>query len=116
MAPITVLKSLSWLVLFSKNFAVLANPSADSLSPLDSHALSLLHARSSPLEIRGVYNGRKRRYIVERQDDSRKCCKEKLCLTLMGQILDENCKCEKCVTGFPALDGKSCQEDCPDSK
>jgi hypothetical protein len=113
MAPGTTLKSLTTLLFFIA--PALAVPSIENLS-FDSNALSLLHARSGPLEVRGVYGGRKKRYLIERQDSTRSCCREKLCLTVIGQILDHNCKCEKCVTGFPALDGRSCQEKCPDGE
>lgn len=41
------------------------------------------------------------------------CCKDKFCLSLLGEILDKNCKCKKCTTGVPTLDGKDCQKECP---
>ncbi|KAF2824666.1 hypothetical protein CC86DRAFT_296063 [Ophiobolus disseminans] len=82
-----------------------------SLLPLG----GILNARSEPLEIRGVYGGRKKRYIVERQESSA-CCKEKaVCLPSLGQIL-KDCKCQKCPTGFPALGGTSCQDSCPEGQ
>jgi hypothetical protein len=76
---------------------------------------SVLKPRAEPFEIRGVYGGRKKRYIVER-DEPRSCCKETLiCWPSVGMIL-KDCKCQKCPTGFPALGGNSCQDNCPDGK
>lgn len=86
-------------------------PSFDhgSLIPLG----GVLQPRSFPLEIRGVYGGRKKRYIVEREEAAcSKECKEKpVCLPTLGEII-KDCKCQKCPTGVPALDGKTCEENC----
>lgn len=72
----------------------------------------ILSPRGGILEVRSVYGGRKKRYIIE-QRAKKQCCREKICLSIMGEILDKDCKCKKCPTGVPALDGKSCQNDCP---
>ena len=73
----------------------------------------VLNVRSEPLEIRGVYGGRRKLYIVERDEDSA-CCKEKvICLPTLGQII-KDCKCQKCDKGVPALGGSSCQDNCPE--
>lgn len=68
-----------------------------------------------PMEIRGVHGGRKKRYIIEREEPScSKECKEKpICLPTLGEII-KDCKCQKCGTGVPALDGSSCEENCPE--
>ena len=92
----------------------LSMPSFDTGSFEDGSSLNLggiLTPRSGPFEIRGVYGGRRKRYIVERQE---KCCKVKVfCKHTLGQFIND-CKCEKCPNGFPALDGKSCNENCPE--
>ncbi|KAH8711914.1 hypothetical protein GQ44DRAFT_626345 [Phaeosphaeriaceae sp. PMI808] len=74
----------------------------------------MLDSRSGPFEIRGVYGGRKKRYIVEREETACfRTCKEKpICLPTLGEII-KDCKCQKCPTGVPALDGGSCEENCP---
>jgi hypothetical protein len=72
----------------------------------------VLDPSAQHLEIRGVVGGRKTRYILEREE-KKKCCRKKLCLSVMGEILDKDCKCKKCPTGVPALDGRSCQDACP---
>ncbi|KAF2749770.1 hypothetical protein M011DRAFT_456536 [Sporormia fimetaria CBS 119925] len=64
------------------------------------------------LVIRGVSGGRRKRYIIKREED-RLCCRDKLCPSVLGQILDRDCSCKKCPTGVPALDGRTCQENCP---
>ncbi|KAI8935008.1 hypothetical protein NX059_008674 [Plenodomus lindquistii] len=77
-----------------------------------------LRASFAPLEIRGVYGGRKRRYVIERAEGGscpRECKKKIVCLPTLGEVLND-CKCRKCPTGFPALDGKSCAEKCPDGQ
>lgn len=50
------------------------------------------------LEIRGIIQGRKKKYIFKREEPGRACCREKLCLSLLGEILDRDCKCQKCST------------------
>jgi hypothetical protein len=40
-------------------------------------------------------------------------CRERICLSVVGEIMDKNWKCKKCPTGVPAIDGKTCQDDCP---
>lgn len=74
---------------------------------------SVLNPRSEPFEIRGVYGGRKKRFIVQRDEPS-SCCKGKVtCIPSIGQIL-KDCKCSKCPPGlFPAF-GTDCQDKCPD--
>jgi hypothetical protein len=110
-----VLRALGLLA--SLLHAISAMPSFDHGSFNDGSLLtfgSILHPRSEPFEIRGVYGGRKKRYIVEREAPSScsKECKEKvICLPTLGNII-KDCKCQKCPTGVPALDGKSCQENC----
>ncbi|KAH7346963.1 hypothetical protein BKA66DRAFT_614464 [Pyrenochaeta sp. MPI-SDFR-AT-0127] len=87
-------------------------PSFDhsSLLPLG----SVLNTRSLPFEIRGVYGGRKKRYIVERDEAacSRECKEKPICFPTLGEII-KDCKCQKCPTGVPALDGNTCEENCP---
>lgn len=76
----------------------------------------MLDARSDPLEIRGVYGGRHKRYILERADAgscSRECKEKPICLPTFGEII-KDCKCQKCPTGVPALGGDSCQDTCPE--
>jgi hypothetical protein len=98
---------------------ILALPSLDHTSFDDARKLRALGSMRDPsigdLVIRGVHGGRKKRYVIERQDN-RKCCRGKICLSVMGEILDKDCKCRKCPTGVPALDGKICQDNCPDGK
>ncbi|KAH7109472.1 hypothetical protein B0J11DRAFT_499781 [Dendryphion nanum] len=66
------------------------------------------------LEIRGVLGGRKKRYIFKREEPGRACCREKFCLSLLGEILDKDCKCQKCpIPKVPELSGKDCQDECP---
>ncbi|KAH5220169.1 hypothetical protein HBI25_187400 [Parastagonospora nodorum] len=106
----TSLRLLAPLLLLT--YVCHAMPSFDhgSLSPLG----SVLNPRSFPIEIRGVYGGRKKRYIVER--DAPACskeCKEKpICIPTLGEII-KDCKCQKCPTGVPTLDGNNCEENCP---
>jgi hypothetical protein len=112
MAADTLLKALAMVCLLVGT--TLSMPSFDSGSFDDGSLLNLngiLTPRSEPFEIRGVYGGRKKRYIVERKAA---CCRQKpLCLPTLGQFIKE-CKCEKCPTGIPALDGLSCTENCPE--
>jgi hypothetical protein len=116
MAPGAVLKSLCLLWLLAQT--AFSMPSFDHGSFDDGSLLafgSVLHPRSEPYEIRGVYGGRKKRFIVEREEPSScsKECKEKIiCMPTIGMIL-KDCKCQKCPTGVPTIDGKSCQDDCP---
>jgi hypothetical protein len=51
---------------------------------------------SEHLVIRGVVGGRKKRYVIERQE-KKKCCREKMCLSLKAEIMDKDCKCKKCT-------------------
>ena len=80
---------------------------SSSYSDIDNDALLALGGtvflRAEPLEICGVYNGRKKRYIVDR-DERRKCCRDKICLSVMGEILDKDPK-GKCP-GDTVLDPK----------
>lgn len=116
MASGTALKILSSICLLAELTSSM--PSFDH-GVFDDGALlplgGILAPRSEPIEIRGVYGGRKKRYIVEREETS-KCCREKvICFPSIGQIL-KDCKCQKCPTGFPALGGTSCQDNCPEGK
>jgi hypothetical protein len=119
MASSSVFKVLTCLSLLIGT--ALSIPSFDHGSFDDGSFLALgsfLHPRSEPFEIRGVYGGRKKRYIVERQEPSAcpKECKQKpLCMPTLGEIV-KDCACQKCPTGIPALDGKSCQDNCPQGK
>ncbi|KAF2653778.1 hypothetical protein K491DRAFT_717745 [Lophiostoma macrostomum CBS 122681] len=74
----------------------------------------LVSRSANHLEIRGVVDGRQKRYIIKR-DDSSKCCRDKTCKSLYGEFLDGNDrKCKKCPTGqVPAVGGTLCQNDCP---
>jgi hypothetical protein len=119
MAASSVFKVLTCLCLLTRT--ALSIPSFDHGSFDDGSFLALgsfLHPRSETFEIRGVYDGRKKRYIVERQEASAcsKECKQKpLCMPTLGEIV-KDCACQKCPTGIPALDGKSCEENCPQGK
>jgi hypothetical protein len=99
----------------------LSMPSFDHGSLHDGSLLTfgeVLTPRAGPFEIRGVQGGRKKRYIIERQEPntcSKKCTQKPICLPTLGQII-KDCKCEKCPTGIPALDGMSCQDNCPEGK
>tara|TARA_R110002003_G_scaffold9_5_gene392 strand:- start:25449 stop:25853 length:405 start_codon:yes stop_codon:yes gene_type:complete len=79
----------------------------------------ILYPRSEPFEIRGVYGGRKKRYIVERDEPSAcsKECKEKpICMPTLGEII-KDCKCQKCpLNSIPGIGGSSCEENCPEGK
>jgi hypothetical protein len=90
----------------------LAIPSFDhaSLSPFG----NVLSPRTFPMEIRGVYGGRKKRYIVEREEPacSKECRNKPLCFPTLGEIL-KDCKCQKCGTKVPTLDGSNCEDNCP---
>jgi hypothetical protein len=118
MVTITLLRALSFLCVFVGT--TVSRPSIDygsfddgSLLPLG----SMLHARSEPIEIRGVYGGRKKRYIIER-DETAKACRRKcssdadklkktMCL-LPKMWSSKKCKCIKC-----ALGRKTCDDECP---
>lgn len=67
---------------------------------------------SDEMEFAGVYDGRKRRYIIQRASPDQCCKKKPTCNILVGEIL-EKCKCKKCSPKVPGLDGNSCQDDCP---
>lgn len=117
MASDTKSKALVSLCLFMGS--TISMPSFDHGS-FDSGSIlplgGMLNTRPQPLEIRGVYGGRKKRYIVERDEPnacSSECRNKPLCLPTLGQII-KDCKCQQCPTGVPALDGKSCQDNCPD--
>jgi len=71
---------------------------------------------SHPLEIRGVYGGRKRRYIIEKAKPGscpHKCKEKPICLPTFGEII-KDCRCQKCLTGVPDPRGNFCQETCPE--
>jgi hypothetical protein len=110
------LKALIWVPLLGG--VSLAMPSSNndlnlrSILPLN----DLLIPRSEPLEIRGVYGGKKRRYIILPRASST-CCKKPKCKATIGEFLDENCKCAKCKAGtFPSIDGLLCTDKCPQGK
>lgn len=108
------LQALVWVSLLGGSS--LAIPSSNDgldlngLLPLN----GMLSPRSEPLEIRGVYGGRKKRYIVERAAPT--CCSNnKKCNAAIGEYLDNSCKCKKCGPGkFPTADGRLCADRCPD--
>jgi len=113
MAPDIVLKALVCLGLLAGT--TVSMPSFDQGS-FDSGSIlplgGILNARSDgPFEVRGVYGGRKKRYIVERKEA---CCKNKpICLSVVGEFI-KDCKCTKCPAGkVPAPGGASCQDNCP---
>lgn len=113
MGPVVFLKGLAWISLLGGlSFAM---PSSND--GLDLDAILPLHGmlspRSEPLEVRGVYGGRKKRYIVERAAPT--CCTNNMkCNATTGEHLDNDCKCTKCKTGnFPTTDGRSCTDKCP---
>jgi hypothetical protein len=110
--PVAALRALGVLGLLIHTISSM--PSFDNDSFKDGSLLtfgSVLHSRAEPYEIRGVHGGRKKRYIVEREEPS-SCSKEVICLPTLGNII-KDCKCQKCPIGVPALDGKSCQDNCP---
>jgi hypothetical protein len=75
---------------------------------------SVLSPKTFPMEIRGVYGGRKRRYIVERDEPacSKECRNKPPCFPTLGEIV-KDCQCQKCGTKVPTLDGKNCEDNCP---
>ena len=56
---------------------------------------SVINSDSDHLAVRGVVGGRKKRYVIER-DEERRCCRQKQCLSLKAEFLDKDCKCNKC--------------------
>jgi hypothetical protein len=116
MATNALLRALTCLCLLTGT--TLSMPSFDHGSFDDGSLLRLggsLTPSTGPIEIRGVYGGQKKRYILEREEAacSRECREKPICLPTLGEIV-KDCKCQKCGTGIPALDGNSCQDDCPD--
>jgi hypothetical protein len=119
MVSSTLLRALSCLCVFvgttvSRPSVDYGSFDGDSLLPLG----GMLHARSEPIEIRGVYGGRKKRYIIERGTTPNACkkkcnaaealLKSKLCFP--GTYFDKSdskCKCVKCKAGRP-----TCEDDC----
>lgn len=117
MAAITILKPMACLYLLIG--IALSIPSFDHGSFDDGSLLPIRGAfmpRAAPFEIRGVQGGRKKRYIVEREEPSacsKECSQRPVCLPTLGEVI-KDCKCKRCVSGIPAPDGKSCQENCPE--
>ncbi|KAF1999307.1 hypothetical protein P154DRAFT_577029 [Amniculicola lignicola CBS 123094] len=72
----------------------------------------ILNPSSGRLEIRGVVGGRKKRYIIEREG-AKSCCKDKLCKSLLGEILEKNCKCKACPLGQVPFSASQCKNECP---
>jgi hypothetical protein len=115
MVPKVFLKALVWAPLFGG--ISLAMPSSND-NGLDLRAIlpmnGMLNPRSEPLEIRGVYGGKKKRYIIETRAP-RQCCEKKKCKPTIGEFLNDDCKCAKCPAGkFPSKDGRSCLDRCPE--
>jgi hypothetical protein len=118
MVSTAILRALGYLCVFFGT--TVSRPSTDYGSFDDVSILPLggmLHARSEPIEIRGVYGGRKKRYIIEREEPS-KACKIK-CSGLVDTVQKakcfppkywnkKKCKCEDCPLGR-----KVCNDDCP---
>ncbi|KAF2449702.1 hypothetical protein P171DRAFT_405159 [Karstenula rhodostoma CBS 690.94] len=75
-----------------------------------------LNPTADNIEFKGVYSGRKVRYVVERAPE-KQCCRNKpLCLNILGEIYEE-CKCKKCSPAqVPSSSGKSCQDNCADGQ
>jgi hypothetical protein len=121
MVTTTLLKALGCLCVFVGT--TVSRPSIDygsfdhgSLLPL----VGMHQARSEPFETRGVYGGRKKRYIIEREEPAKACKKkDKKCdtpeevaskklLCLPGNGFDiRQCKCVKCKPGRA-----TCEDDC----
>ena len=82
---------------------VIASPSVSHASleelGLLPYGSDLVSRSANHLEIRGVVEGRQKRYII-RREESGKCCREKTCKSLYGEYLDGNeCKCKNCPAG-----------------
>ena len=115
MVTITLLRALSCLCIFVGTSV--SRPSIDYGSFDDGSILPLggmLHARSEPIEIRGVYGGRKKRYVIERAPapNPKACCvngkKEKEKCKAPKTWNSRKCKCLKCAVGK-----KDCDDECP---
>jgi hypothetical protein len=121
MVTTTLLRALGCLCVFVGT--TVSRPSIDYGSFDDASILPLggmLHARSEPIEIRGVYGGRKKRYIIERDEPPKACKKKDKCDFVEQQFKskfcipgtyfdksDKKCRCVPCKKGRP-----TCADEC----
>ncbi|KAH7109468.1 hypothetical protein B0J11DRAFT_601672 [Dendryphion nanum] len=115
MAIVRVPVRILYLLLFIQGVIADLPP----VSPANFHNIALLPADRSltnlstgQLEIRGLRDGRMKRFVFTRADDP--CCDATRCRSVRGEFLDDKCKCKKCPKSkFPGPNGKTCQDDCP---